>query len=202
MTKPKSFALAIFVILSLVSTSCSSHPDVIGTWTATPTRIDNISASSDASATLSISFASTDKNARSGEVILSAIIDANQPVNDTTPEINRAYEVSVAATAVISGHWSYEQGDNEDIVLSLDPKTLSVVVDPHGVTFSNDILTDTQQPMLDSLSTATATAWQKSIAQAFSDRFNRIQKISDIKVSGPIMSCEIHDRDFTFRRAQ
>lgn len=83
----------------------------------------------------------------------------------------------------------------------LDAKSLAVNVDPHGVTFSNDILTGTQQPMIDSLSNATASQWQKSIAKAMSDQFNQLNKISDIKVSNGIMSCEIHDRDYTLRRS-
>lgn len=188
-------AVAVFAF-----SSCNNHPDVEGTWTGTPTRIDNISAAVDASATMSISF-TQDKNSNdSGEVIISALIDANQPVSSDSASIDQAYEVSVAATAVITGRWTYEDRDDDDIIITLDPSTLKVNVDPNGVTFSNDILTETQQPLTDSLSRATAEAWTKSITKAMSERFYNINEISDVKIRNGIMSCEIHDRDFTFRR--
>ncbi|MDE5553820.1 MAG: hypothetical protein K2J10_01380 [Muribaculaceae bacterium] len=180
--------------------SCSNHPEIEGTWTGTPTRIDNISAACDASATMSISFTQDKDSAESGEITISALIDANQPVTSTTDGLDQPYEVSVAATAVITGHWSYEEDGDDDILITLDPSTLQVNVDPNGVTFSNDVLTETQQPLLDSLSSATADAWKKSLTKAMAERFYDINKISDIKVRNGIMSCEIHDRDFTFRR--
>lgn len=202
MTKSKLFTLLLpLTVVIMTFSSCTRHPDVIGTWTGTPTRIDNISAACDANATYSISFSSDSKNGNSGEVIISAVIDANQPVEAELSSFDRPYEVSVAATAVISGKWSYEKDDDEDIIVSLDPNTLTVNVDPHGVTFSNDILTGTQQPMIDSLSNAAASAWQKSITKAMCDRFYQLNKISDIKVNNGIMSCEVHDRDYTLRRA-
>lgn len=180
--------------------SCSKHPQIEGTWTGTPTRIDNISAACDASATMSISFTQDEESDQSGEITISALIDANQSVTSNTDGIDQPYEVSVAATAVISGHWSYEDKDDDDILISLDPSSLQVTVDPNGVTFSNDVLTETQQPLLDSLSSANAEAWKKSIAKAMSERFYDMNKISDIKIRNGILSCEIHDRDFTFRR--
>lgn len=201
MTIRKFIPLILPFCAVIALSSCSDRPDIIGTWTATPTRIENISAACDANATYSISFSTDNKKAESGEVVISAVIDANQPVEATQSALNQPYEVSVAATAIITGRWSYEKDDDEDIVLTLDPSTLAVNVDPHGVTFSNDILTGTQQPMLDSLSNATAAEWQKSITKAMSTRFYQLNKISDIKVSNGIMSCEIQDRDYTLRRA-
>ena len=201
MIKRKILSSILPLVAVALLSSCDSRPDVIGTWTGTPTRIDNISAACDANATYSISFTSDSENPRSGEVVISAVIDANQPVEAENSSIDRPYEVSVAATAVITGQWAYEEDDDEDIVLTLDPQSLRVNVDPHGVTFSNDVLTGTQQPMIDSLSNATAAAWQKSITKAMSDRFYQLNKISDIKVNNGIMSCEVRDRDYTLRRA-
>lgn len=108
MTLRKLFTLILPLAAAVGLSSCSEHPDVIGTWTATPTRIDNISAACDASATYSISFSSDSKNAESGDVVISAVIDANQPVDAAQSSFDRPYEVSVAATAVITGKWSYE----------------------------------------------------------------------------------------------
>ncbi len=151
---------------------------------------------------MSISFTySPEGQTDHGQVIISSLIDANQPVSPTNPAVDEAYEVSVAATAVISGDWTYEDHDDDDILLFLNPATLQINVDPSGVTFSNNILTQRQQPEIDSLSAVTAQLWKASIAKAMKQQFSGLQKISDIKIRNGIMSCEIEDRDFTFRKS-
>ena len=195
----KAIIPATFILLA---TACDKHPDILGTWTATPTRINNISAAADAMSTMSISFTySPEGQTDHGQVIISSLIDANQPVSPTDPAVDEAYEVSVAATAVISGDWTYEDHDDDDILLFLNPATLQINVDPSGVTFSNNILTQRQQPEIDSLSAVTAQLWKASIAKAMKQQFSGVQKISDIKIRNGIMSCEIEDRDFTFRKS-
>ena len=185
-----------------ILTACSTHPDITGTWVGTPSRVDNITAAASASATTSLTFSpSADGKNDHGQIFISSLIDASQPVSQTTPSIDEAHEVSVAATAVISGSWTFEDHDDDDIILSLDPASLQVNVDPNGVTFSNNILTQTQQPQLDSLTNATAGMWKKSITDAMKQHFYKLQKITDIKIRNGIMSCEIEDRDFTFRKS-
>lgn len=187
---------------AMLMTACAAHPDIEGTWTGTPSRVDNISAAADATATMSLTFSkSADGQADHGQIMISSLIDANQPVSPTDPTVDEAYEVSVAATAVIMGNWTFEDHDDDDVILSLNPETLQINVDPNGVTFSNNILTQKQQPEIDSLSTATAELWKSSIASAMKQQFFKLQKISDIKIRNGIMSCEIDDRDFTFRKS-
>ncbi len=205
MKKTILLSCSMLVLGSALLTSCDSRPDISGTWTGTPIRMNDIKGADLASATMTFVFAndSAGRKPEGGEVYISALIDANQAVsaqNDNTIDI--PYEVSVAATASISGRWTYEDRDDDDILIVLDAKSLQVRVDPHGVTFSNDILTGKQQPVIDSLSNATANAWTKSISTAISDRFHNISKISDIKINNGIMSCEINDRDYNFRKIQ
>lgn len=204
MTIKSSLCLAIAASAAIASlfSSCDTRPDINGTWTGTPVRINDISAACDASATMSITFSSDNVKSRNGVVSISALIDANQPVQGPGSAIDSPYEVSVAATASVNGVWSFEKDDDDDIVISLDHKTLDVNVDPHGVTFSSNLLTEAQQPMIDSLSTVTAAQWKNSIKHAMENEFFKLQNISDIKVSNGIMSCEINDRDFTFRKVQ
>lgn len=195
-------ALCVLATASIALCSCDNRPDITGTWNGMPTRINNISAASDANATMSITFMSDNpgKKADNGQLLISALIDANQPVSGENSIISAPYEVSVAATATVSGHWTFEEDDDDDVIISIDPQSLQVNVDPHGVTFSSDLLTGVQKPQLDSLSTATAEAWKKSIGQAIGNEFYAINKIADIKIKNGIMSCEINDRDLTFRK--
>ncbi len=187
---------------AIIISSCSNRPDVSGTWAGTPVKIDNISAACDANATMSISFNNSGNQKDNGTVTISALIDANQPVVSPDNAVDQAYEVSVAATALISGQWSFEYDDDDDIILTLDPQTLQVNVDPDGVTFTENVLTSAQQPRLDSLTTATAAAWKRSITKAMKQQFFALQKISDVKIHNGIMSCEINDRDLTFRKTE
>lgn len=204
MTVKSSLCLVIAAsaALTAIFSSCDTRPDITGTWAGTPVHVNDISAACDASSTMSMTFSSDNNKSRNGVVSISALIDANQPVDSSESVIDSSYEVSVAATASISGIWSFENDDDDDIVISLDHKTLDVNVDPHGVTFSSNLLTGAQQPMIDSLSTVTAAQWKSSISRAMENEFFKLQKISDIKVNNGIMSCEINDRDFTFRKVQ
>lgn len=199
----KTFILGCSLLAfgSILLTSCDKRPDISGVWVGTPVRIDNISAADQANATMTFVFTSDSVSKPDcGVVSVSALIDADQAVSSDDSFIDSPYEVSVAATATIDGRWTYEDRDDDDIIIALDPQTMKVRVDPHGVTFSNNILTGSQQPVVDSLSNATAEAWTKSISTAMSAKFHNISKISDIKINNGIMSCEINDRDYTFRK--
>lgn len=194
----KIITLLIPMAAGVLLASCDNHPRIEGTWTGTPIHITNIDIASEATATFSVSFTKGDSS-DGGQVTISALIDANQPVSSDSASIDQDYEVSVAATAAISGQWSFEKDDDDDILIFLDSSTLQVNVDPSGVTFSTDVLTDSQQPLIDSLSRNSTSDWTKSITKALTQRFSGLTKISDIKIRNGIMSCEIHDRDYTFR---
>lgn len=179
--------------------SCNDRPDISGTWTGTPSRMENIVGSSDADATISITFSAPDSKSETGDVVVSALIDGSQ--TEMTGD-DTSYDLSVAATATVKGRWTYEEGEDDDLILALDLSSLQVQVDPDGVTFGNDVMTDSRTPMIDSLSAVAAARWQSSLTKAMSAKFSELQKISDIKIhKGGIMSCEISDRDFTFRKA-
>lgn len=202
MKKSSIISCSILALSAALLSSCDNRVDISGVWSGTPSRIENIDGADLANATMTLVFSNDSVNNpdKGGNVFISALIDANQAVSSKDATLDAPYEVSVAATATITGTWSYEAGEDDDIVIVLDPQSMQVKVDPHGVTFSNDVLTGTQQPVLDSLSHATANAWTKSISAAMSDKFYSLSKISDIKISNGIMSCEINDRDYTFRK--
>ena len=187
--------------LAIASASCSHRADINGAWTSTPSRIDNdIAVASEATSVLSIDF-NAPKGARSGTVTISAVIDATQPVQaGALAGFNDPYEVSVAATASISGRWSYEDKDDDDILIYLDNKTMQVNVDPNGVTYSQNLLTGAQQPTVDSLTTVTVERWRSAIRNAASKQFFDFTKLDDVKVVNDILTFEVGKRDLTFHR--
>ncbi|MBD5277457.1 MAG: hypothetical protein HDS30_07405 [Bacteroides sp.] len=196
--------LQLFSAAALIAacTACSGGPDINGAWTSTPTRIDNeIAMASDATSVLTVDFRAP-KGAKSGAVTMSAVINANQPVDSGATEgFAEPYEVSVTATATISGQWTYEDDDHDDIVIFLDRSTLNVNVDPDGVSYSQNLLTGLQQPQVDSLTAATAERWRAAVRSAATAQFIALDKLDDVKVHDNILSCEVGKRDLTFHRS-
>lgn len=193
-------ALTVLGALIFIS-SCSRTDRFAGEWMGTPTRMMDIPGASDATSTISIDFAPSSDVRRGGDVLMSATIDVSQAVTGSVISPDAPYQVDVAATASIRGRYVAEDDDDDDIFLHLDPSTLQVNVDPAGVTFSENILTGLQRPTLDSLTMQTVDAWRVLITSAIRDEFYKYQKIDDIKVHhGDMLSCEVADRDYTFRR--
>lgn len=193
-------ALTVLGALIFIS-SCSRTDRLAGEWMGTPTRMMDIPGASDATSTISIDFAPSADVRRGGDVLMSATIDVSQAVTGSVISPDAPYQVDVAATASIRGRYVAEDDDDDDILLHLDPSTLQVNVDPAGVTFSENILTGLQRPTLDSLTMQTVDAWRVLITSAIRDEFYKYQKIDDIKVHhGDMLSCEVADRDYTFRR--
>lgn len=197
-----SFFGALTVLGALIFISSSSRTDrFAGEWMGTPTRMMDIPGASDATSTISIDFAPSADVRRGGDVLMSATIDVSQAVTGSVISPDAPYQVDVAATASIRGRYVAEDDDDDDILLHLDPSTLQVNVDPAGVTFSENVLTGLQRPTLDSLTMQTVDAWRVLITSAIRDEFYKYQKIDDIKVHhGDMLSCEVADRDYTFRR--
>lgn len=180
--------------------SCSRADRFAGEWMGSPSRI-YIPGAADAGSTITIDFAPTSDVRQGGDVFLSATIDVSQAVTGSELSPDAPYQVDVAATASISGRYVAEEDDDDDILLHFDSSTFRVDIDPAGVTFSENILTGMERATLDSLTAKTADEWRVLISGAIRDEFSKYQKIDDIKVHHTdMMSCEIADRDYTFRR--
>lgn len=197
----KIYPILTVAAIALVAGACSHRADINGAWTSTPVRVaDDIAVADDATSVLSIDF-NAPKGAKSGTVTLSTVIEATQPVQaGTLVGFADPYEVSVTGTASISGRWSYEDSDDDDILLFLDNSTMQVNVDPNGVTFSQNLLTGAQQPMVDSLTSVTADRWRTAIRTAAAKQFFSFTKLDDVKVVNDILSCEAGKKDLTFHR--
>lgn len=199
-----SLLAALFGVVAL--SSCNHYENISGAWTGMPVRLGNVPYAADATAVITMDYAVPERsrdNGHGGSVMLTALIDVNQAVSAPNAGFVEPYEVSVAATASISGRYAFEDGDDDDVILMLEPASLQVNIDPAGVTYSQNLLTGKQQPELDSLTTATIGRWRLEISKAIRDEFYKYQRISDIEIHhGSILTCEIEDRDYSFRKAQ
>lgn len=193
--------------MGLAVTSCSHKDKFIGTWTAlTQTDItDQVPAASTASLITTLQFMPAGADNAPGTACLSGIIDITQPVNPAYGSFDQPYEVSIAATASVCGTWHYKGDDDDELLLSLDLKSINVSVDPAGVTYTENILTGKQQPQLDSLTAATASQWKSILETAMRKEFARYNVIDDIDVNRDgILSLEIKslDTELHFRRSE
>ena len=195
-----SLSAVLAVLFSvIVVTSCSRTDRFAGEWQGQPERID-IPEASNATATVTIDFAPSGSRDGSGNVLLSAVIEVQQPVSGDNP-FNQAYEASVAATASVSGRYIAEEGDDDDIMVSFDPSSMQVMVDPDGVTYSSNILTGTPTATLDSMTAATADHWRVILTPVMRDIFNRYTVIDDIEVHhNDMLRCETAKKDLVFSR--
>lgn len=182
--------------------SCSKTSDFLGVWTSTtPEDITtSVPAASSATSLVSISFVEGTGKNDGGSVALTSIINVNQPVTGSPMSMNQPYEVNVAATASLGGTWIYEEGSDDDLLLSLDLSTLKVNVDNNGVTFTQNMLTGAQQPQIDSLTTVTAELWKNQLTQAMTKEFSRFKKLDDVKVhKGQVLTFEIQNPELTLQ---
>lgn len=99
-----------------------------------------------------------------------------------------------------------KDGEDDELFIAFHPTTLSIDVDPNGVTFSQNVLTGAQQPVIDELTAKTIALWKSQITQAFMQQLSHYQSLDDIEVhSGNILSFEIkgkhgHDEKLSYRR--
>ena len=192
-------AAAGMVVLALAS--CSKKDQFVGTWQAmSPVNISaGIPAASDAHSLTSVTFGAQ------GDVMLSSIINATQPVYENYGAL-QGYEVSVAATATVKGKWAYVPGEDDDLVLTFDQNSLNVDVDSNGVTFRQNMTDGEQQPVTDSLTAATVAIWKQQFTSAMRNEIMRYSRLDDVKTTkdGQTLKFEIEnpEQDLVFRRVE
>ena len=200
-------ASAAIVLGATVLTGCSDSPKFIGSWTSlAPDDItDELPAAATATSLMSLQFNESAENERGGSVVMSSILEITQPVQGSASAVDQAYEVSVAATTSVAGTWTYKDNDKDDLLLTFDMSSLDVKVDRNGVSFTQNMLTEQQQPQIDSLTEVTANLWKRQIATAMRKNLKNFTVLDDVKVNRDnILSFEIevnnHDKDIHMRK--
>lgn len=194
--KKTLFALPLLAIGMIAMSSCEKKDTFVGTWQAMqPTDIaSDVPGASTATTLNSLTFE------KDGTFMISSVISATQPVV-TNPDMVSGYEVSVAATASISGTWQYAPHEDDDLLIAFDQSSLKVNVDPDGVTFRQNLVSEAQEPITDSLTNVTAQMWQHQLTSAMIKEYNRYVRLDDVKSKdGKTLKVEIEhpDQDLYF----
>ena len=200
---------AAVVVLCLAA--CSRLANIEGTWNGAPVRYEQPTASgavgSDGAVATNVStqiatnmtFVPDAQKSGAGTVEFMSNVD----VINTVPfegKLVDPFEINIGATAVCTGTYHFE--DQDDVVIAIDPASIKVDIDPQAVNYSENIATRQDAAQTDSLRPALVRQYTRQLLPVMKDYYSKITRIDDIKVKDGIMSCEINDRDLTFRRAQ
>ena len=92
-------------------------------------------------------------------------------------------------------------GSDDDIIITLDPSSFIVNIDPAGVVFDNNVVTGMESSALDSLTAACADRWRVLLAGPMREVFYSYGRMDDIKIHhNDLMSAGVNHRDCSFRR--
>lgn len=200
---------AAVVVLCLAA--CSRLANIEGTWNGAPVRYEQPTASgavgSDGAVATNVStqiatnmtFVPDAQKSGAGTVEFMSNVD----VINTVPfegKLVDPFEINIGATAVCTGTYHFE--DQDDIVIAINPASIKVDIDPQAVNYSENIATGQDAAQIDSLRPALVRQYTRQLLPLMRDYYSKITRIDDIKVKDGVMSCEINDRDLTFRRAQ
>lgn len=189
--------------MSLVS--CSGETPFVGDWTAlTPTDVTSrIAGASEASSLMTISFFDSARKS-DGDVELTANVAVTRPVEGFVVADGSPCEVSVVSTTKVSGTWSYDVDDQDDLLLALNVAKVDVDVAPDAVTFPDGMPYDVAPAQVDSIRRQAAAWCRREVARYVASDIARYTVIKDVEVSkdGSVLAFEIEnpDADLRFRR--
>lgn len=190
---------AIVALTALGMSSCNEAAklakNIEGTWSGAPERfIDDPSGS--ATVIESTTFA-VDSTGKGGDMIIVALVSSTGQVQGSA-SIMQPISVSAAAKAEILGKW--QAIDDDEIHVSLDPRTLTVSVDPEGVVLTTNLLDGAAQANVASIKPQVAESVKSQVANALQMRYASIKKIDDIDIKGNVMEYEINHKEYTAAR--
>jgi len=196
------------IAASLTLTSCSDDKYISGQWLSGDSKIFlNDQSLADVDVTSRLTFTPDEKDGRQGVISIVSDVVVRDEIS-TLDSLDLKYEVTITGQTSISGTYAYEDDEDDEIIIHLDRSTLKTVVNPQAVTYGQNIVTDSLMPQVETLDRKQiATVYQAQIHRAILDDYAKYTKLSDVKISKSLMSCEIKDkdaneRDFTFRRIE
>lgn len=194
------FASAVTIAAAAGLSSCNSDSSLarslVGEWSGTP---ENIADNNAITATLieSLTFGEpsmTDKT--TGELTVNGIVSATtQLVADTT----LTEPVTVSAGAIVSVSATWKVIDDDEVIVTFDPSTFKVSVDPEAVTVNNAISMPDGQARIEALKPGFCEMIKTGVTQALAPRYTGSRHLDDVKVKkGALLKFEIADVDYTF----
>lgn len=201
----KKLLLSLSVIaLSLINSSCDSKSrladELNGTWTASPQSISDNSA---ISATLIETYefntipASESGIKNGGTIDIVGMLSASTQIIDSNNN-GGPLELTASARSTITGTWQVI--DDDEVLINLDPATLSIEVDPDAVVPGSASLADDHWAKITELKPTIINMLASGLRQSLSNRYASLRTLDDVKIQEPMLKFEIGDMDYVFTR--
>lgn len=192
--------IAAFIAALILASSCANETarlarDLQGSWSGAPERMTGGPA---AETTLieTIDFMGSD-SVSGGNIIVNAMISMTGAVSGSDA-IVEPVSLTAAASATISGVW--RAIDDDEVSVTLDPRTLDVNVDPKTVLLSTNVLTGAEAPALDSITPGVTAMIKSRIASSLQMKYLAMKYLDDVKIKDNILRFEVGGVDYTFQR--
>lgn len=164
---------------------------ISGSWQSEPAPI-----ASDASGITTMTdlwtFTPESEGADQGSLTITSMTSVEWPLDaaatDTIAPSSDAYAVSLSAKVAITGTWEVSSHDPDDeLLVTLDPKSLSVAVDPAGEALSGN----GNPVVLDSIPAPIFNAARAEILKIARGRFFPINRLEDVEFKADKVEFEV-----------
>lgn len=192
-------ALTLLTILALagISTSCHRNnlaAEIAGAWSGTPEKVEDPSA---VSTTILDTYSFTqDDNSAGGTLIIAGLISTERALPQTDALIE-PITFTASGQASISGTWDVT---GDEIVVSLDPRTLSITVAPECVVYRENMADEQTASSLDSITPQLKTAVHEDFKQVASEHLLSIRKLDNVKINGQTLTFNLNGQPQALRR--
>lgn len=182
--------------LALAFGSCKNESSLArqieGTWQGNPTTI-NGGAPGIITMTDTWTFVRDDPSATGGTLVLTSLASVEWPLNAlqadtiTSPSAG-SYAVSMSAAVSLNATWDLDVHDPDDeVLISIDPRSLAVNIDPDAVTVSSN----SDATILDSIPPTIYASAKAELTRAIGQRFFPINRLEDVKATARGLSFDI-----------
>lgn len=200
-------AAALICVGSMTAmTSCESGEkrlagQLAGTWAGTP---ETVSDGQGITATVTDTYFFAPDSAQLsdgkfpiGPLFISAAISMNTQI---VAEGESVEPLSLTASAVANVRGTWSAIDDDEISLSVDPQTLTVIVDPDQLMVTSQSLGTAPEPTIEAMRPAMAEKLQQSLKAALTHRYAGMKLMDDVKIKGTLLKYESGHEDFVLTR--
>lgn len=200
--KANAILIGAAVMLGMTVASCESATrlakDMEGTWAGAVDRIPGDALSSDLYSSYTFSY-DAENSTPGGDIVINSTLSANYTDNIIVGELPSSVAVTVAGTSTINGTWTAI--DDDEIVITLNPSTLNVSLDPDAQALTTSA-TGLTAETIDTLKPRLLSMIKDRVAYDLRIKYSSPIRMDDVKIkNGKTMKYEINDIDYTLTAA-
>ncbi len=186
--------IALAALTAVAVASCADNSklakQIEGSWQGNPVSVPSTSAGI-INMTDTWTFINDDTRATGGELVVTSMASVEWPLTaegDSVAPQSAPYALTLAASVSFNASWDLDADDpDEEILVSIDPKTMSISIDPAAVALS----TDGNPTTVDSIPPSVYAAVRSELTRAVQSRFYPINHLDNVKIQGSTLKFEV-----------